>query len=150
MCTSLFLRSGPFSCLLTQTPNPTSLFPSISCLHTRLTGQGGMGRRWELPLERGSSQHSVKYRPLAVRASNNPSPSYCFFLRLRDPGTKGESMGFMWVFLGNHTIACTHRTITHFSGMQEILKEFIFQYKKSMKKTKMTCNAAAQIIPVAF
>lgn len=78
MCTSLFLRSGPFSCLLTQTPNPTSLFPSISCLHTRLTGQGGMGRRWELPLERGSSQHSVKYRPLAVRASNNPSPSYCF------------------------------------------------------------------------
>lgn len=141
MCTSLFLRSGSFSCLLTQTPNPTSLFPSISCL-TRLTGQGGMGRRWELPLERGSGQHSVKYQPLAVRASNTPSPSYCLFLRLRDPGPKGESLSSMSVLLGNHTIACTHR-ITHFSGMQEILKEFVFQHKKSIKKTKMTCNAAA-------
>lgn len=135
MCTSLFLRSGPFSCLLTQTPNPSSLFPSISFLHTRLTGQGGMGRRWELPLERGSGQHSVKYQPLAVGASNTPSPSYCL-LEVERPRPKGRDLGFyMGLLRKPHYSMHTQNDHTFFWNAGDF-KRICFSIQKKHKENK--------------
>lgn len=121
-CILLFLRSGSCSA---SSPRPPSPCPSsqYELASHQIREQGRVGRKWELPLKRGSGQHSVKCQPLAVRAGNCPSPPYCLLLRMGNPGPKGDSMGSTWGFLGDDTI--TH-TITHTHTQSHTKSSHIF------------------------